>query len=149
MARGEDTGSHPNRQVGRPSYDQHTQKMHDTQLQKMNAEYGSRMGVPTQWVKDHRTAGFSGSVKGFVGEKGKGHLVFSAESTGGGETDSHMIPFNHPFMDSSQKHSFDKFFGVGTGKQWTVKGQMSPNGIRADSGSSMHWTLHEPPREGN
>lgn len=141
MARGEDTGSHANRQVGRSAYDE--------QMYKMKQDHATRMGVPTEWAKSHNTAEFSGSVKGFVGEKGKGHLVFSAESTGGGETDSHMIPFNHPFMDNSQKASFDKFFGVGTDKKWTVKGQYGPAGIRADAGNKMAWNLNESPREGN
>lgn len=110
-------------------------------------DWGKAMGVPSAWVKGPREAEFSGSVKGFTGDKGKGQLWLSSESTGGDSTDSHLIDFSHPFMNSSSSNKFNEFFGVnpgnpGAGKKWNVKGSHIPAGPRADDGYKMHWTLH-------
>jgi hypothetical protein len=135
MAKGQDSGLDPSRKV-----------THEAHMDKMHTEWATRMGVPKQWVTGHSTAKFSGSIAGFTGAKGDGNIHFTAESTGGGATDSHSIPFKHPYMDSGSAHHFNKFFGTNpnnpsAGAKWVAEGRMAPNGIRADSGQSMHWTL--------
>ena len=121
------------------------------------ADYAKRMGVPQQWVTGPGKAKFSGSIAGFeatgphAGGMGKGNLFFTAESTGGGATDSHLIPFRHPSMNPDNPHAFNKHFGVNTnnpsaGKKWVAEGRYERQGLTADSPWGMNWSLrpHDP-----
>lgn len=116
------------------------------------ADYAKRMGVPQQWVTGHNTAKFTGSISGFTGERGSGNLWFTAESTGGGATDSHQIPFHHPHMDASRSWQFDKHFGVdrnnpSAGKKWTAEGKHVPVQRGNEWANEMQWMIR-PARDG-
>lgn len=122
--------------------------------QKTREEWGKQMGVPHQWVTGIGKAEFTGSIAGHVSDEksGKGQLMFTAESTGGGQTDSHMIPFTHPFMarGGQNAYQFQKFFGVDSknpmaGKKWKAKGEQKYNPTTRSH--SMHWSLE--PHEGD
>lgn len=137
MARGEDTGSHAGRQVGRSAHE-------DRQIE----QHAKSMGVPKEWVTGPSSASFTGSVIGHTGsvDSTSGELWMTAESTGGGSSDSHRIPFAHPLMEggSSGKFAFNKHFGVNennpkSGKKWTATGtqQWDPK-LQANK---MSWTL--------
>lgn len=99
-------------------------------------EYGKKMGVPKAWVTGHNTAKFKGSVVGHD----NGNLWFTAESTGGGESDSHQIPYVHGSM--AQKWKFDQHFGVNNedpskGRKWVAEGTHGAPGM----GPGMNWTV--------
>lgn len=114
-------------------------------------KYAKEMGIPKQWVTGSDTAKFSGRVVGWDGIGGANKLWLSAESTGGGVTDSHQIEWTHHLMDSSNPHAFNKFFGVNTSnpersQKWTAEGKMVRSGLRADSPMRMQWMMrpHNP-----
>lgn len=111
------------------------------------ADYAKRMGVPKQWVTGPGTAKFTGSVAGFTGAGGAGNVWFTAESTGGGESDSHQIPFSHPSMDTGEAWRFDKHFGVNrqnpsAGRKWTAEGKHVPVKRGNEWVNEMQWNLY-------
>lgn len=72
-------------------------------------ERGKQMGVPAQHVSGGNTSSFVGTV---VGREGN-NLFMSAESTGGGKSDTHMIPFRTAHSDASfQRNMVGKKFRV-------------------------------------
>jgi len=86
---------------------------------KYAAKWGAEMGVPAQHVSGPDNTSWSGKVLGRQGNQ----LFFSAESTGGGASDSHAIEFD---TSAHNDASFAKNF---VGKQFNVEGKrsMTPN----------------------
>ena len=86
---------------------------------KYAAKWGAEMGVPAQHVSGPDSTSWSGTVRGRQGNQ----LFLSAESTGGGPTDSHIIEFDtSPHNDASFAKNF-------VGKRFNVEGKrsMTPN----------------------
>lgn len=104
------------------------------------------MGIPKQWATGYNTAKFSGRIVGWDGSGASTHrLWLSAESTGGGATDSHTINWHHPTMNESHPYNFNKFFGVNPdrpelSKKWTAVGEFN------HATKAMHWQMrpHNP-----
>jgi hypothetical protein len=80
MARGEDTGAHPGRQVGR---DAHAARSPGG-LQHPHASEAAAVPKGSHWSK-----GFVGQVVGHD----NGNTYFDAKASGGGSTDSLSIPW--------------------------------------------------------
>ena len=73
MANGEDTRNHPNRLVGRD-----------------RATHGEEGKIRTEFHPLQEGRDSADAVGTYIGSVGQNHM-FSAESTGGGATDSHMV----------------------------------------------------------
>lgn len=76
---------------------------------------GEQLGIPTDWVGKGGVPTFTGTVKGRMG----GDLWFDASSTGGGKSDSHVIPFS---TRGHNDQDFQKHFQGG--KNWTATGDV-------------------------
>lgn len=87
-----------------------------------------QLGIPHAWVGKDFDIGFSGNVVGYPDAK---HITLSAESTGGGESDSHTVPFAHGFDDSPKGRA---------GFNSVYKGNVRMRGREGPGGLS--WTLH-------
>lgn len=101
MARGQDTGSHGGRQVGREAHAQRATSF-GSPIEGFRttsgplAEHGVRVGT---------YRGHAGSTDARTGTRSGEHF-FSAESTGGGETDSHTITGDFSHLEVGKRYAF-------------------------------------------
>jgi hypothetical protein len=111
MARGEHTEHHPNRKVSRHLFSGGGDDAHET-------THGEEDMTRTQShpLQGRGGADTVGTYLGFTGNPtGPRSHFFSAESTEGGETDSHIINdapgFNTPAMNVGARYAFDRKTG--------------------------------------
>lgn len=99
--------------------------------------YAKDMGVPEAWATGPGKASFTGSIVGGDGKR----MWMSAESTGGGATDTHEIPFAHELKPGAEGlAAFDQQYGVNrenpsAGKKWKAEGTYDYRG------KGMTWAL--------
>jgi hypothetical protein len=116
---------------------------HSDYLNKARSERAASHGIPTNWVsQDLKDISVTGRVLGYPDGR---HITLSAESTGGGETDSHNIPFAHGYGNSPEdRAAFKRTYGgpdtPGVYGTRTVK--LRAKADNKDHPSGLSWTMH-------